>query len=257
MEHKKTTPRILKGILTCICLILVVAVALPLLGVATILGRFILIIALPVAVLTLAFSPRLRAWLSIEREPARQVCLGLGLPGGLQLHRNHSWARRVGGGKVTVGADDLLQRALGPVTGIDLPELGKSFDQGDDLMQLRHGGRHVSIKAPVSGKVTRVNRLLSKSPDLVNHQPYDAGWIVEMSAPELAKDEGHLFSGQEARQWFREDVDTLISLLTPAHLKLQVAQDGGILVGDFHDQMNEETWQCVRRAIFGHRPDPA
>ncbi len=104
------------------------------------------------------------------------------LPQGYHLHPGHSWARMGNGGEVTVGVDDVAQATVSRVTGVGLPETGKKVEAGQSAFELTVGGRALKFVSPVTGVVTRVNTELVKNPQLINTDPYGAGWLFSVNS---------------------------------------------------------------------------
>ncbi|MGE5479118.1 MAG: glycine cleavage system protein GcvH [Chloroflexota bacterium] len=108
----------------------------------------------------------------------------MNFPANLKYSDDHEWVA-VDGNVATIGITDHAQGELGDVVYVDI---------ADDLSELKSGETFGTIEAvktvadmyaPVSGKVIEVNRALNDSPEVVNNDPYAAGWMikVEMSDP--------------------------------------------------------------------------
>ena len=93
---------------------------------------------------------------------------------------DHEWARIVDG-KVQVGITDYAQDALGDVVYVGLPEVGARVEAGGVLGEVESTKSVSEIYAPVAGEVAAVNSALADSPELLNSDPYGAGWISEIS----------------------------------------------------------------------------
>ena len=108
------------------------------------------------------------------------------IPEQLRYTEDHEWAL-LESDKVRVGITDFAQDALGDVVFIDLPEIGKSIEEGETLGEIESTKSVSEIYAPVSGVVVEVNADLSKAPEKVNESPYGAGWIcvIEVVDPGL------------------------------------------------------------------------
>lgn len=252
MRSNLSIQQAIKWILIFLGVLAVVALTLPLLGVAAFAVRIMVMVAVPVGIVALVVSPRLRDWLSLEGERgALGSYFGLRVPEGVMLHPAHSWAGVDSTSNVTVGADDLAQRALGTVETIRLPEAGESVRQGDVLFEIAHQGRTIDVRSPVSGVVASTNSRLADDPGLLNESPYDVGWAVKISPSNLEDDAKHLHSHQRARVWFRNEVDRLMEAVMPNSLGTSLAHDGGTLVGDFHDVIDDATWSRVSQMFFG------
>jgi glycine cleavage system H protein len=94
------------------------------------------------------------------------------------------WALREGN-RVRVGVTDYAQKELKDVVAVELPQVGRVVKKGEELGMIDSVKATSPYYAPVSGKVVEVNRELETSPELVNKDPYGAGWmvVIEMSNP--------------------------------------------------------------------------
>jgi glycine cleavage system H protein len=101
------------------------------------------------------------------------------IPEDLRYSRDHEWAKEAQG-TVRVGITDYAQDALGDVVYVDLPKVGATVSVGGSLGEVESTKSVSEIYAPVSGTVVAVNDDLSRSPELINSDPYGAGWICEI-----------------------------------------------------------------------------
>ncbi len=101
------------------------------------------------------------------------------VPDDRRYSTDHEWARLVDG-KVQVGITDYAQDALGDVVYVDLPALGAHVDVGSVLGEVESTKSVSEIYAPVAGEVVAVNSALADTPELLNSDPYGAGWISEI-----------------------------------------------------------------------------
>ena len=92
---------------------------------------------------------------------------------------DHEWARLVEG-KVQVGITDYAQDALGDVVYVDLPTVGARIDVGGVLGEVESTKSVSEIYAPIAGEVVAVNTALADTPELLNSDPYGAGWMSEI-----------------------------------------------------------------------------
>jgi glycine cleavage system H protein len=102
------------------------------------------------------------------------------IPSELHYSRDHEWAR-ASDTVVRVGITDYAQDALGDVVFVDLPKVGASVSIGSTLGEVESTKSVSEIYAPVAGTVVAVNEALVASPELVNSDPYGAGWLCEIS----------------------------------------------------------------------------
>ncbi|EGR3921758.1 glycine cleavage system protein GcvH [Vibrio cholerae] len=108
----------------------------------------------------------------------------------LKFTESHEWIRDNGDGTVTIGISEHAQEMLGDVVFVELPEIDAEIDAGDSFSLVESVKAASDIYAPVTGVVIEVNEDLQNSPELINEEPYDGGWIVKvkMSDPDELKD---------------------------------------------------------------------
>lgn len=102
----------------------------------------------------------------------------------LRYTKEHEWIR-VEGSQAVVGITDYAQGELGDVVFVELPAIGKATKAHAALTTIESVKAVSDIFAPLSGKIIKVNDQLNDSPELVNQDPYEAGWIfvIEMENP--------------------------------------------------------------------------
>ncbi len=106
-------------------------------------------------------------------------------PEELKYSKEHIWVR-VEGSKAVIGITDYAQQELGAVTAVELPEAGDELEQEDSFGSIEARKTVAELYAPLSGTVLEVNEELEGSPELINEDPYDSGWIavITVSDPE-------------------------------------------------------------------------
>ena len=106
------------------------------------------------------------------------------VPDDLRYSVDHEWVR-VEGDVVRIGITDYAQDALGDVVYVQVPAVGTSVVAGQSFSEVESTKSVSDIYAPVSGTVVAVNDDLAAGPDVLNSDPYGAGWIceIEMSDP--------------------------------------------------------------------------
>lgn len=102
------------------------------------------------------------------------------VPEELRYTSEHEWVRTTEGSKVQVGITDYAQQALGDIVFVTLPEPGTLVQAGQSLGEVESTKSVSEIYAPVSGTVTARNESLHDAPDLINSDPYGAGWMIEI-----------------------------------------------------------------------------
>lgn len=99
---------------------------------------------------------------------------------------SHEWASEEEDGVVKVGITDHAQSQLGDLVFVELPELGAHVAQGDACAVVESVKAASDIYSPISGEVVSVNEQLTDSPEMVNSDPYNDGWLfsVKIEDPE-------------------------------------------------------------------------
>jgi len=110
-------------------------------------------------------------------------------PQDLRYHKEHTWVR-VSGKKGTIGITDYAQDALGDIVYIDLPEVDASVEANTEVSEIESTKSTSSVISPVSGKILEVNEELSETPEIINEDPYERGWIavIELENPSEVDD---------------------------------------------------------------------
>ncbi|MGE3258502.1 MAG: glycine cleavage system protein GcvH [Geobacter sp.] len=101
-------------------------------------------------------------------------------PEELKYSREHVWIR-VEGDRAVVGLTDYAQDELGLVASLELPGAGDEVEQEDSMGTIEARKTVAELYAPFSGTVLEVNHELLDNPSLVNDDPYDGGWLLEIS----------------------------------------------------------------------------
>jgi glycine cleavage system H protein len=111
------------------------------------------------------------------------------IPEDLHYTAEHEWVRQPGStdGSVRIGITDYAQDALGDIVYVQLPETGTQIAAGEAVGELESTKSVSEIYAPVAGEVVARNESLEQTPELVNSDPYAAGWLFEL-APSNADD---------------------------------------------------------------------
>ena len=109
-------------------------------------------------------------------------------PSDLLYTDDHEWARPEGN-LVTVGISQFAVEQLGDVTQVELPREGEVLKQNEPFGSVESVKAVSDLLASVSGKVVKVNTTLQDSPEYVNEDPYDGGWMIqiEMTGPDEIK----------------------------------------------------------------------
>ena len=116
------------------------------------------------------------------------------IPEHLKYTENHLWVR-LDDRRATIGVTDFVQRELGDIVFVELPEVGATVKAGDPFASVESVKTVSELYAPVSGKVAEVNEALHDAPNRINDDPYGAGWLIVVEIPE---------DGESALLWSAE-----------------------------------------------------
>jgi glycine cleavage system H protein len=102
------------------------------------------------------------------------------IPEDLRYTAEHEWVSGDGSGPVRVGITHFAQDALGDIVFVQLPDEGAKVAAGDSLGEIESTKSVSEIYAPISGTAVSTNASLVDEPELINAEPYAAGWLVEI-----------------------------------------------------------------------------
>lgn len=108
-------------------------------------------------------------------------------PSDLLYSKEHEWVLRTGP-TAKIGITDFAQDALGDVVWVQLPPVDSEIVAGESIGEIESVKSVSEIFSPVTGKVFAVNTELESTPELINQDPYDAGWIAEVEVTEEPTD---------------------------------------------------------------------
>ena len=109
------------------------------------------------------------------------------IPADLKYLDSHEWARVESDGTVTIGISDHAQGALGDLVFVEVPEVGKSLSKGGAAAVVESVKAASDVYSPISGEVIAANDTLGSSPELVNSDPYGAGWLFKIKPSNSAE----------------------------------------------------------------------
>jgi glycine cleavage system H protein len=106
-------------------------------------------------------------------------------PEKLRYTKDHEWIS-LEGNVATVGITDFAQKELGDIVYVEVETIGKALKAGDVFGTVEAVKTVSDLFLPVDGTITEVNPALPNSPELVNTDPYEKGWMVKMTVDNAA-----------------------------------------------------------------------
>ncbi len=110
----------------------------------------------------------------------------LNLPDDLRYAKDHEWTK-LEGDKVKIGIDDYAQDQLGDIVFVELPEVGTTFSKGEEFGTVESVKAVSELFMPIGGEVLAINTTLEETPEHVNNQPYENGWMIEIKPSDVAE----------------------------------------------------------------------
>lgn len=108
------------------------------------------------------------------------------LPDDVRFTENHEWARAEDD-NIRVGISDYAQDQLGDIVFVELPQVGSTYDKGQEFGTVESVKAVAELYMPIGGEVLATNTALEDSPELVNKNPYNDGWMIRIKASDPAE----------------------------------------------------------------------
>ncbi len=183
------------------------------------------------------------------------------IPKGYFLSKAHVWVEMIFGGEARIGIDDFLQKIIGSVDGLESVKPGTELKKGDPLLIVHSGGRTLTIPAPLSGIVTKLNDAVIASPKTLQTDTYISGWIAVLTPKNIAPELLLLSAAQDAGQWMRAEIGRFRDFI---RMQMQASQmqagvpaavgatlfDGGLPHHGVLAQFNENTWRAFQKEFL-------
>ena len=110
----------------------------------------------------------------------------LNLPDDAHYTENHEWVRPEGD-RVRIGISDYAQDQLGDIVFVELPQVGSIYEKGQEFGTVESVKAVAELYMPIGGEVLATNTVLEDSPDLVNKNSYNDGWMIEVKSSDPAE----------------------------------------------------------------------
>jgi len=98
---------------------------------------------------------------------------------------SHEW-HKADGNAVTLGLTRFAVDELTDITFVDLPEVGDAFEPGDAIGEVESVKATSDVYTAIGGKVTAINEKLDESPELLNDDPFEAGWLLKLEVEDTS-----------------------------------------------------------------------
>ncbi len=110
----------------------------------------------------------------------------MNIPSDLHYTNDHEWIK-VSGGTALVGITDFAQGELGDIVFVEIESLGSHLEKGKTFGTIEAVKTVSDLFIPVSGKVLEINSKINETPELINKDPYGAGWLIKIEVDDPAQ----------------------------------------------------------------------
>ncbi|WP_419658630.1 GcvH: glycine cleavage system, H protein [Desulfosarcina variabilis str. Montpellier] len=107
-------------------------------------------------------------------------------PDDVRYTDDHEWARQEGE-TVKVGITDYAQDQLGDIVFVELPEVGSTFEHGEEFGTLESVKAVSELYMPIGGEIVAINEALADTPEQVNGDPYGDGWMIVIKPADIGE----------------------------------------------------------------------
>ena len=108
------------------------------------------------------------------------------IPGDLKYTKSHEWVRQGQNGAIEIGITDHAQSALGDLVFVEVPDVGRALNAGEACAVVESVKAASDVYSPLAGKVIANNAALAGKPELLNDDPYGAGWLFRLESSAAA-----------------------------------------------------------------------
>jgi glycine cleavage system H protein len=108
------------------------------------------------------------------------------VPADLRYTKTHEWVRKLSDGTLEIGITDHAQHALGDLVFVEVPDSGRAVGVGEPCAVVESVKAASDVYAPIAGEIAGGNGELKATPELVNSDPYGAGWLLRLKPASLA-----------------------------------------------------------------------
>jgi glycine cleavage system H protein len=110
------------------------------------------------------------------------------VPKYLKYSKEHEWARwDEDDNIVVIGITDYAQEKIGDITYVELPDEEDEIEKGKPFGEIEHHKGVEDVYSPITGKVVEVNEIIQDSPEVINEDPYDEGWLIKVECDDASE----------------------------------------------------------------------
>ena len=167
------------------------------------------------------------------------------IPGGVFISSGHCWASLEQDGTVKIGIDDFAKKLIGKIDALELPNLGMEIKAGQPLFTIKQGQRSITFNAPISGKIIRVNTVLTTNLEALDISPYNTNWICVVDSNNFDEEMKSLTIGNSAVTFYQNELDKFIEL----RKSTGKSEDEQLYIGEF-EKFSDSDWERMSATFF-------
>ena len=123
------------------------------------------------------------------------------VPEGILCSKSHEYLLEDSESVYTVGLTDYAVEQLGDIVFVELPEVGSVFEKGEVFATVESVKAASEIYMPVSGKILKINEDAVNSPEILNEDSYEKGWLVKIEATgDIQAEQGDLLEYEDYKE---------------------------------------------------------
>ncbi len=182
-------------------------------------------------------------------------CTSSQLPGDRLYSKNHVWVKKTGNENYRIGLDRYVVSLFSDTWSVILPQTGTASRRGAPLSWIILEDGTVLVRSPLGGKISKSNFQLRESPSLLNSDPYESGWICEVSEVDRKSIESSFFDDSSARAYydnqFSELGNSIVSDLEHKsdHVGMTM-MDGGTKLKDLNDILGPQRYVSILKRLL-------
>lgn len=119
----------------------------------------------------------------------------MNIPENLKYTKDHEWVK-IEGNTATIGITDFAQNELGDIVFVEVDTAGESLDKEETFGSIEAVKTVSDLFMPLGGEITEFNEELEDSPDIINKDPYEKGWIIKITIADSSEADDLLSAGE-------------------------------------------------------------
>lgn len=175
------------------------------------------------------------------------------LPDGVSLQPTYTWGSRGPTGDLYVGVHPMLLGLVGPPCELECRQPGEHVAEGEALVTIGRGGRHLTVRSPVAARVDRVNHKAVREARSREAEGHEGVWLYRLRPERPDHEAATWLTGQAAAEWTRRQYDELRAFLQGTvaenHLGVTMA-DGGELPAGILGELDQAVWSHLEQRFL-------